>query len=171
MWRYRGRQPPPPPGGGRLLGLALCIEWRRVSSRLVLITLVAGVLSVTLAACGESDAEKAKKEACNAKEDIAEQVRAIESYTLLTVTKDELEQNIDSIETDVQTIRDALPDLESSLKTQFTEATEAFDESVSELAATVGESISIEDATKQFNADRQQLEASYNQAFASVSCD
>ena len=142
-----------------------------MSSRLVLITFVAGLLAVALAACGESDAEKAKKEACSAKEDIAEQVRAIEGYTLLTVTKDELEQNIDSMETDVQTIRDALPDLESSLKTQFTEATETFDESVSELAATVGESISIEDATKQFNADRQQLEASYDQAFASVSCD
>lgn len=139
-------------------------------ARVLVAILLAGSLSIAVAACGESDADKAKDNACNAVDDIGTQVTEIESYTLATVTRDKLDENINSIKSSLQTIKDSLPELESSLKSQLTSATETFEQQFSETASAAGESVSLEDAAKQVTADKEQLKSSYDEAFASVSC-
>jgi uncharacterized protein YoxC len=138
--------------------------------RLLAVLLLIGSLSVAVVACGESDADKAKDNACNAVDDINTQVTELQGLTLETATKDQIDENVNAIKDDLQKIKDALPDLESSLKSQLTSATQTFEDQVSKLASDVGQSVSLQDTAKQFNADKQQLRTSYDEAFASVSC-
>ena len=138
--------------------------------RLLAVILLIGSLSVAVVACGESDADKAKDNACNAVDDINTQVTELQGLTLETATKDQIDENVNAIKDDLQKIKDALPDLESSLKSQLTSATQTFEDQVSKLASDVGQSVSLQDTAKQFNADKQQLRTSYDEAFASVSC-
>jgi chromosome segregation ATPase len=136
---------------------------------LVAIVLV-GCLSVGVTACGESAADKAKDNACDAVDDINTQVSELQTYTLTTVTKDKLDSNINSIKSDLGTIKDSLPDLKASLKSQLEAATNTFEQQFSQIASSVGQSVSIQDAAKQVTSDSQQLKSSYDKAFASVSC-
>jgi uncharacterized protein YoxC len=140
-------------------------------SRLIAALMLVAVLSFSVVACGKSDTEQARDDACNAVDDIGTQVNQINGYTLLTVTKDKLEANVNSMKDDLSTIKDALPKLESSLKSQLESATNTFGGQVDKLASTVGESVSLQQAANQITADRQQLKTSYDEAFASVSCD
>jgi DNA repair exonuclease SbcCD ATPase subunit len=138
--------------------------------RLLAVILLIGSLAVAVVACGESDADKAKDNACNAVDDINAQVTELQGLTLETATKDQIDENVNAIKDDLQKIKDALPDLESSLKSQLTSATQTFEDQVSKLASDLGQSVSLQDAAKQINADKQQLKSSYDAAFASVSC-
>jgi archaellum component FlaC len=139
-------------------------------ARVVAVILLVGSLSIAVVACGESDADKAKDNACNAVDDINAQVTEIQGFTLATVTRDELDKSINAIKSDLQEIKDALPDIESSLRSQLSAATNTFEDQFSKLASEVGQSVSLQDAAKQVTADKQQLRASYDEAFASVSC-
>jgi len=132
--------------------------------------MLVAALSSSVVACGKSDTEQARDNACSAVDDIGTQVNQINGYTLVTVTKDKLEANVNSIKDDLSTIKDALPKLESSLKSQLESATNTFGGQVDKLASTVGESVSLQQAANQITADRQQLKTSYDEAFASVSC-
>jgi septal ring factor EnvC (AmiA/AmiB activator) len=140
-------------------------------SRLVAAIVLVAVLGFAVAACGKSDTEQARDDACGAVDDIGTQVNQIDQYTLLTVTKDKLEANINSMKSDLTTIKDALPKLEASLKSQLESATNTFAGQVDKLAGTVGESVSLQDAANQITADRQQLKSSDDEAFASVTCN
>ena len=139
-------------------------------NRVLAAILLVCALSVSVAACGKSAAEKAKDNACNASDDIGTQVSEIQSYTLTTVTKDKLDANINAIKSDLQTIKDSLPDLKANLQSQLDSATKTFEQQFSNVASTAGQSVSLEEAAKEVTADKDQLKSSYDQAFASVSC-
>jgi hypothetical protein len=138
--------------------------------RLLALMLAVGSLSIAVLGCGKSAAEKAKENACNAADDIGTQVSELQSYTLLTVTKDKLDKNINSIKSDLKTIKDSLPDLKASLRSQLESATNTFQQQFSQVASAVGKSVSVQDAAKQVLADKQQLKSSYDKAFAGVRC-
>lgn len=127
--------------------------------------------ALALASCGgKSDAEQAQEDACGAVTDIGKQVKQLRNYTVLTVTSDKVKANVNAIKADLKTIKGALPDLESSLKSQLKTATDTFSSEFSRVASNLGSSISLQSAANQITSAGNQLQKSYNEAFASVSC-
>jgi hypothetical protein len=128
-------------------------------------------LSALLASCGgKSESEQAKSDACDAVTEIGQQVKQLRSYTLTTVTSDKVKGNINAIKTNLKTIKDALPQLKASLKSQLQDATDTFSSEFSKVSSEVGSSVSLQAAAAQITTAANQLEQSYNKAFASVSC-
>jgi hypothetical protein len=129
------------------------------------------VVMLALGACGESDEEKAQNTVCDAKDDIGKQVDELASLTPATVTTDAVTQNLDAIKTDLKDISDAQSDLSSDRRSEAEAATKAFTSSVKGIASQLGSSLSASDAKAQVATALQQLEASYQKAFAPLSCD
>jgi Tfp pilus assembly protein PilP len=130
--------------------------------------LVAAVLSV--AACGESSQDKAKKKVCDARADIQKQVNELKSLTPATATTSGIKDNLSAIQDDLQTIADAQGDLNAERKKEVQQANDKF---VSEFKSTVqdlGTSVSASEAKPKLQAAAQQLAATYESSFAGVNC-
>jgi hypothetical protein len=129
------------------------------------------MVAFALGACGESDEEKALNSVCDASDDIGKQVNELKGLTAATVTTDAVKQNLDAIETDLKDIADAQSDLSSDRRSEAEAANKAFTSSVEEIASELGSSLSASDAKAQVATALQQLEASYQKAFAPLNCD
>jgi hypothetical protein len=137
----------------------------------LLLFAVTALLAIALVACGgTSDAEQAQDDACGAVSDIGTQVKQLRNYTLTTVTSDKVNANVNAIKSDLKAIKEALPDLKSSLKSQLQAATDTFSSELSKVASELGSSISLQSAANQITSAGNQLQKSYDEAFASVSC-
>jgi FlaG/FlaF family flagellin (archaellin) len=129
------------------------------------------MLVFAFGACGESDEEKAQNTVCNAKADIGQQVDELKAVTPATVTADDVTQNLDQIKTDLKNIEAAQGDLSSDRRSEAEAATKAFTSSVQATVSQLGSSLSAEDAKAQVATALDQLAASYQKAFAPLSCD
>jgi hypothetical protein len=129
------------------------------------------MLALALGACGESDEEKAQNTVCDAKADIGNQVDELKSLTPATVTADGVTQNLDAIKADLKDITDAQSDLSSDRRSEAEAANKEFTSSVQGIASQLGSSLSASDAKAGVVSALQQLEASYQKAFAQVNCD
>ena len=129
------------------------------------------MLVFALGACGESDEEKAQNKVCDAKADIAKQVDELKSLTPATVTSDGVTQNLDAIKTDLKDISDAGSDLSSDRRSEAEAATKEFTSSVEGIASDLGSSLSAADAKAQLVTELNQLAASYQKAFAPITCN
>jgi hypothetical protein len=129
------------------------------------------MLVFALGACGESDEEKAQNKVCDAKADIGKQVDELKSLTAATVTTDAVRQNLNAIKTDLNDISDAESDLSSDRRSEAEAATKTFRSSVDEVAGQLGSSLSAADAKAQLVTALNQLAASYQKAFAPITCN
>jgi hypothetical protein len=137
----------------------------------VLVAVLVALSALTFASCGgKSESEQARTDACNAVSDIGRQVKQLHSYTLTTVTSDKVKANVSAIKSSLKTIKDALPKLKGSLKGQLQSATDTFSSQFSKVVSKVGSSISLQTAATRITTAGNQLQQSYNEAFASVSC-
>ena len=125
---------------------------------------------LALAACGESDEEKAKSTVCDARDDIQANVDELKNLTLGTATLDKIRSNLSAIEDDVRKIADAQGDLSESDKEQVEKANANFRSKLQSLAGEVGRSLSLEDAAQQLKSAFASLATTYREAFAPVDC-
>ena len=137
--------------------------------KLALVLLAAGLL-LALAACGESDEEKAKGDVCDARDDIQKQVKDLQNLTLGTATLDQIRSNLTAIQDDVKKIADAQGNLSESDREQVEKANDAFKSKLQNLTGEVGRSLSLEDAAQQLKSAFTDLATTYKQAFAPVDC-
>ena len=91
--------------------------------------------SATAVGCGESDAEKAQTQVCDARADAKQQVDSLAGLTVTTATVDGVRESLDAIKEDVNQIVDAQGDLNEERKQQVESATQEF---TSELEAVAG---------------------------------
>ena len=82
-----------------------------------------------------------------------------------------MEQNLDTIKTNLKDISDAQADISSDRRSEAEAATKAFSSSVEGIASRLGSSLSAEDAKAQVATALDQLAASYQKAFAPLNCD
>jgi hypothetical protein len=129
------------------------------------------MLALALGACGESSEEKAQNTVCDARDDIGKQVDDLKSLTPATVTTDAVTQNLDAMKNDLKDISGAQSDLSSDRRSEVEAANKAFASSVEGIASQLGSSLSASDAKAGVVTALQQLEASYQKAFAPVNCD
>lgn len=127
-------------------------------------------LLMTLAACGQSDEEKAKAKVCDARDDIQAQVNELQDLTLGTATLDKVRSHLTAIRDDLETMVDVQSDLSSSDKQQIEKANETFRSQMKALAGDIGRSVSIEDAAKQLESDLTALGTTYKQAYGPIDC-
>ena len=127
-------------------------------------------LGLALAACGESDEEKAQNTVCDARADIQKQVDELQNLTIGTATTDQIKSNLDAIKNDLEKISGAQDQLDDKRKQQVQQANQTFKSQVDALAGDLGKSQSLESAAQQLKADLTALASAYKQSFASIDC-
>jgi hypothetical protein len=139
---------------------------RSTVAAVILLVLAAGVL----AACGESKADKAKNQVCDARDDIAKQVDTLKGLTITTATTDQISNSLKAIQSDLKKIADASGDLSAERKKDVQAANDEFKSTMSEITADFGSKLSIQDFATQAKAALQQLADSYANTFGKLSC-
>jgi hypothetical protein len=132
--------------------------------------IVAAALTGVAAGCGKSDEEKATDQACDARDDIAKQVKELQGLTLTTATTSQVSEHLKAIRDDLVKITDSQADLSDERRAELEQANDAFGTALRETAATVGTTTSVEDAKTKLETAFDKLAASYRGAFAGVDC-
>jgi hypothetical protein len=135
----------------------------------ILVTLALAA-ALAVAACGESKADKAKSQVCDARSDISKQVNELKGLTPATVTSDGVKTALTSIQNDLKKITDAQGDLNAERKQQVQDATSQFTSALSSISGQVGQSLSAADAKTQLQTATQQLADAYQTSLAKVDC-
>jgi hypothetical protein len=147
--------------------------WHSRATRLRLGLLVASLLLVAAIAvgCGESEAEKAQNQVCDARADLNEQVDKLASLTPATVTADAVSEPLDAIKTDLEQITDAQGDLNDERKQDVESANQKFSTQLQSVASDLGSDLSLSGAKAQVESAGKELASAYKQTFASIDCD
>lgn len=131
-----------------------------------LVVLAAGVV----AGCGQSKAEKASDQVCDARDDIAKQVKELQGLTITTATADQVRGSLDAIQSDLKTISKATDNLSDDRRKQVQAANDKFVGEMSQIGESLGSSLSIENAAAQGKAALEQLASSYRASFGQLDC-
>jgi hypothetical protein len=142
----------------------------RIGAPRRVLALSALVAVIALAACGQSDEDKAKESVCNARDDIQAQVKKLSNLTLTTATADQVRSSLQAIGNDLTKINDARDQLDDRRRQQVEQATAKFTSQVRSVAADLGKSLSVEGAAQQLKTDFAQLAAVYKESFATIDC-
>jgi hypothetical protein len=143
---------------------------RRTLAGLALVAALTLALG-TLAACGgESEEDRALTQVCDARADIGTQVDALRNVTPAMMADGEVGHILETIRTDIQTIRDAREDLSGERRAEANAANEAFATEVRSLGAAVVAGDPPAQAEAQIQASVQQLADSYRDTYGQIDC-
>ena len=132
---------------------------------------VMGLLLIAVAVgCGESDAEKAQNQVCDARDDLNKQVNELAALTPSTATTEGVQGNLDAIKNDLNDITDAQGDLNEDRKQEVESANQEFASQVQAVASELGTSLSASGAEAKLQSAGAQLKSAYQQTFAKVDC-
>jgi uncharacterized protein YigA (DUF484 family) len=132
----------------------------------ILLVLAAGVLT----ACGESKADKARDQVCEARDDIGTEIESLQELTLTTATNEKVQDSLQAIQSDLKTISSASDDLSADRKKDVQAANDEFTAKMAQIGEDFGSSLSIEGAATQAKAALQQLAQSYRSTFGQLDC-
>jgi len=134
--------------------------------------LVALLGLAALAACGESDEEKAQNAVCDARDDIEKRLDDLAGLTITSASIDQVTNNLKAIRDDLQTIADEQGDLEPERRDEVEQAGKEFR---SELGQTANDLISGatsgEEAGARLKSSLEKLAQSFRTAYEPVDCD
>jgi hypothetical protein len=137
-------------------------------------TIIASILLLlctgALIACGQSDADKARDQVCEARDDIAKEVESLQELTLTTATTEKVQNSLQAIQSDLKTISSATDDLSADRKKDVQAANNEFRSQMDQIAADFGGELSIQNAATQGKAALQQLAESYRSTFGQLDC-
>jgi hypothetical protein len=129
------------------------------------------LVAATAFGCGESDADKAQTQVCDARADLTKQVDKLGSLTPTTATVDGVSGALDAIKNDLTQISDAQGDLNDERKQEVESANQKFSASLKAVASGLGSNLSLSGAKAQVQSAGKELASSYQQTFATVNCD
>jgi len=132
----------------------------------ILLVLAAGALS----ACGQSKADKARDQVCDARDDIGKQIESLSELTLTTATTGKITDSLQAIQSDLKTISGATNDLSADRKKSVQAANEEFTAQIDQIRTDFGSKLSIQGAASQAKAALQQLADSYRSTFGKLDC-
>ncbi len=135
--------------------------------------LVAGLLLIagTAVGCGESDAEKAQTQVCDARADMQTQIDELAGLTPATATVDGVKKNLNAIKDDLKQIKDAQGNLNEERKQQVTSATQDFTAELQGIASGLTSDLSLSGAKAKLETAGKQLASAYQQTFAQIDCE
>ena len=129
------------------------------------------LVAATAVGCGESDADKAQTQVCDASADINKQVDKLASLTPTTATADAVSGAVDAIQNDLKQISDAQGDLNDERKQEVESANQKFSAQLETVASDLGSNLSVSGAKAQLESAGKELASSYQRTFASIDCD
>ena len=129
------------------------------------------LIVATALGCGESDAEKAQTQVCDARADLKKQIDELSGLTAATATSEGVKENLDAIKKDLNEIKDAQPDLNEDRKQQVESATQEFASEIKTIAGELGSTLSASGAEADLRNAGKQLASSFQQTFAQVDCE
>jgi predicted nucleic acid-binding Zn-ribbon protein len=135
--------------------------------------LVAGLLLLagTTVGCGESDADKAQTQVCDARADMQTQIDELAGLTPATATVDGVKKNLNAIEDDLKQIKDAQGNLNEERKQQVASATQDFTAELQGIASGLTSDLSLSGAKAKLETAGKQLASAYQQTFAQIDCE
>jgi hypothetical protein len=135
------------------------------------LAIAVALAAVALAACGgDSKADQAKSQVCDARADISKQVDALKGMTISSATLSQVQDNLNAIGEDLSKIKNARNDLDDDRKSQVDEANKNFESQVRSTFSDIGKTTSLSDAKTQLQQAFQGLASSYEQTFAKIDC-
>jgi hypothetical protein len=126
--------------------------------------------ALALAACGESDQQKAQNKVCDARADISKQVDEIKSLTPATATVDGVRQNVNAIQDDLKDIVNAQKTLSDDRRQQVKAATDQFTQQLSTIVQQALRSLSLADARTQLQSAVSDLASAYSSSLGKIDC-
>jgi hypothetical protein len=126
--------------------------------------------AIALAACGQSQEDKAKTQVCDARADVQKQVDQLRGLTPATATVDGVTANLQAIRDDLGKIADAQSNLSDDRRQQVKSANQAFSDKVRATVQNVGRSLSVADAKTQLKDAATELASSYKQTLGRIDC-
>ena len=139
-----------------------------MATKALLGTLMVAVAVLT--GCGQSAADKAKSNVCNARDDISKQVQTLQGITLSSATTTKITDSLTAIQKDLNTIKDNSGKLSDQFKSDVKKANEQFTNSVKDTASSLGKTTSLADAKTQLETAFKQLASSYQSSFGKLQC-
>jgi hypothetical protein len=128
-------------------------------------------LALLAASCGgQSAADKAKSQACDASSDIKAQVDTIKGLPLASDSVDKAKAALQKINSDLDTIARAAPTVKGDLGSQLSAANAAFKTQVKQIADSITSAQSLTAAATALASAGSTLSSSYQQAFGNVQC-
>jgi hypothetical protein len=125
-----------------------------------------------LAACGESEEEKAQNAVCDARADIERRVDDLASLTPTSVSIDRVTNNLEAIGNDLEKIAAERDDLSSEQRSAVDQAGRQFRSEVEATARDfVSGAASGEEAGERIGAALDDLAESFRSAYGPVDCD
>lgn len=133
---------------------------------------VVGIALLAATGCGssQSSADKAKGQACDAISDIQAQITTLKGLPLSTSSVDTAQTALKEINSDLETISKAVPDVTGDVKTQLQAANTAFEAQVKETAQSITSAQSLTAAATAVGTAAETLGASYQQTLGGVKC-
>jgi hypothetical protein len=126
---------------------------------------------VALASCGgESDAERAQNDVCDARSEIQKEIQALGSTDVETATVDGIRQRLDAINVQIGKIRDARGDLSDDRRQEVESAISAFGSQVKAAVDNLGKGGSLEQALTDFQNSLVGLRDSFQKSLAPIDC-
>jgi hypothetical protein len=146
-------------------------RWERWAVRMpiiasILLVLAAGVVS----ACGQSKADKARDQVCEARDDIGKQIESLSELTLTTATTAKITDSLQAIQSDLKTIAGATDELSADRKKSVQAANNEFKAQMNQIATDFGSKLSIQGGATQAKVALQQLADSYRSTFGKLDC-
>ncbi len=133
---------------------------------------VAALALLAASGCGSSQSasDKAKSQACSAISDIKTQVTTLKGLPLSTSSVDTAKTALQKIDANLKTIQNAAPTVKGDLKNQLQAANATFKTQVQQITQSITSASSLTSAATALSTAGTTLQASYQQAFASVKC-
>ena len=133
------------------------------------VLLAVGAASLAVAACGESEQEKAQNEVCDSRADIQQQVDDLKGLTFSADSPDKIQDGLNSIGDDLQNIKDAQGELDGERKQQVESAVQSFEAEVKSVAGDLG-SLTLSNAKTQLKSATTDLANGFRKSFQPVDC-
>jgi hypothetical protein len=136
----------------------------------IIVIVLASVAASACGGSGQSEADKAKSQACDASSDIKAQIATLKNLPLSTSSVDTAKTSLQKIDTDLKTISDAAPKVSDDLRSELEAANATFKAQVEQATEAITSAESLSTAAAAVTASGSTLQASYEKAFADVAC-
>jgi len=133
------------------------------------VLLAVGAASLAVAACGESEQEKAQNEVCDARADIQQQVDDLKGLTFSADSPSKAQDGLNSIGDDLRNIKDAQGELDDDRRQQVQSAVQSFESEVKSVAGDL-RSLTLSNAETQLKSATTDLANGFRKAFQPVDC-